>query len=206
VNFLEKKIEEENPTLIKTREIVMNEKEQLEEAAEKAEEQGKLLYEKKTIADAKKDEVENEKNQIENEIKKAEPFLNEAYSKIKKVDEKQISELFNYPKPNVKMFDLLELFLEVWKIKVQKIVWEFDEITEKGVIKKAKSVFKTCKTLSKQCKLKDEMIDFPRNELKYHPDVMQEIIPKFKELNKEELGKISVALTAIYEFMNIMIT
>jgi len=104
------------------------------------------------------------------------------------------------------MFDLLELFLEVWKIKVQKIVWEFDEITEKGVIKKAKSVFKTCKTLSKQCKLKDEMIDFPRNELKYHPEVMQEIIPKFKELNKHELGKISVALTAIYEFMNIMIT
>lgn len=104
------------------------------------------------------------------------------------------------------MFDLLEIFLEIWKINVGKILWEFDEITERGTIKKAKSVFKTCKTLSRQCKLKDEMIDFPRNELKFHPEVMQALIPKFKECDKVELGKISAALTAIYEFVFIMIT
>jgi len=95
VTVLEQMIIKETPLLEETSKQVSAEKVKIQAAAEEAEASGAIVFEKKTIADANKLEVEGEKNQIEGELAKAKPFLDEAESKIKKVDEKDISELFS---------------------------------------------------------------------------------------------------------------
>jgi len=66
---------------------------------------------------------------------------------------------------------------------------------EKGLKRKVKSVFKTCKTLHKNSRLKEEMLDFPKQELKFNAEIFQQVTPKFQELNKDDLSKLNVALT-----------
>jgi len=104
------------------------------------------------------------------------------------------------------MMPLLDIFLEVWKIKIGNIKFEMDEVEVKGIKKKVKSTFKTCKRISKDSKLKDEMLEFPKEELKNYSQIMFELEPKFKEIKKEEVCSLSQALVAVYEFLNIMFT
>jgi len=50
--------------------------------------------------------------------------LKECLARIKRIEEKSLVELFNNPNPSPKINELLDQFLEVWKIKVQKITYE----------------------------------------------------------------------------------
>jgi len=59
---------------------------------------------------------------IDNELGRMEPFTKECVVRIRRVDDKQLAELFNNSNPSPKMFDLMEVFLEVWRVKVQKII------------------------------------------------------------------------------------
>jgi len=104
------------------------------------------------------------------------------------------------------MFGLLEIFLEVWKIKVGPIKYEMDEEEVKGIKKKVKSVFKTCKRISKEESLKAAMLEFPKKDLKNNPDLMFAQQPLFKAIEKSEMTNLSKALGAIYEFLTIMFT
>jgi len=57
----------------------------------------------------------------------------------------------------------------------------------------------------RQYKLKDELCEFPKRDLKLNPEIMNAVIPKFKELNKEDLAKTNPALIIFYEFINMCV-
>lgn len=196
MSVLEKKIIEETPELEKNQKMVTEDKKNIAAAAEEAEASGKIVFSKKEIAEAEEKEVSAEAALIDEFIKKAEPELKKAEKKIKDVDEKSISELFSYNTPSPKMFDLLDVFLELWSVK-QKIVYVKEEVEVRGIKKKQKSSFKTCKALAKEIKIKDEMLVFPKDELKNNKDLMFALLPKFKAIKEEECVALSVALGAI---------
>jgi len=194
VSRLEKQIESSTPVLLQSREIVATEKKKIDQTKEAYAKQERLVNDKKKICQSKTSEINLDTTNIDNEMGKIDPFIKECTVRIRKVDDKQLAELFNNSNPSPKMFDLMEIFLETWKVKVQKIIYEFDDISEKGIKRKVKSVFKTCKNIMRQYKLKDELCDFPKRDLKLNPEIMGVVIPKFKELNKEEIIKTNPAL------------
>mmetsp|Transcript_13620 Transcript_13620/g.11393 ORF Transcript_13620/g.11393 Transcript_13620/m.11393 type:complete len:86 (+) Transcript_13620:1258-1515(+) len=49
------------------------------------------------------------------------------------------------------------------------------------------------------------MLDFPKEQLKNYPDVMFKLEEKFKDVSREEMGKISKALLAIFDFVGVMV-
>lgn len=65
--------------------------------------------------------MENQKNEIENEIGKIDPFFKDTYAKIKRIEDKALDDLFKNNNPSPKMIPILDLFLEVWKIKIIKV-------------------------------------------------------------------------------------
>jgi len=108
------------------------------------------------------------------------------------------------------MMDLLEIFLQVWDIREQfengkKLVYEMEEIDDNGKKKKQKSFYKTSQRINSSCKLKDKMLDFPKEQLKNYPDIMFKLEEKFKDVIREEMGKLSSALLAIFDFVGVMV-
>jgi len=91
----------------------------------------------------------------------------------------------------------MEQFLEVYKIKNPRITYEVETKVERGVKVNVRSIHRTVKNLSKQVKFKDEMLEFNFSDLKYQPDVFEQVTPKFKEMLKDDIARISPALLSI---------
>lgn len=72
-----------------------------------------------------------------------------------------------------------------------------EEIEENGKKKKQKSFYKTSQRINNSCKLKNEMLDFPKEKLKNFTEVMFRLEEEFKNIDREVMGGISKALLAI---------
>lgn len=211
VAILEAKIKEKEPIVKVNAENCKVQQEKIAIEKEAADVQGKQVGVEKAAADVEKAKVEKQAAEIDATVRDAERKLASAFETIKKVDENDIKELFKYKSPSPKMMPLLGIFLEIWDTKEQsengkKLVYEMEEIEENGKKKKQKSVFKTSVRINGSCKLKNEMLEFPKDKLKNFVDVMWRLDEEFKGIDREEMGKISKALLAIYEFVGVMTT
>lgn len=170
---------------------------------ENADVKGKEVGQEKAIADSEKTKVEKKAAEINFEVKDAEKKLAAAFEAIKKIEAKDIKELFGYKSPSPKMMPLLGIFLEVWNTKEEsetgkKLAYEMEEIEENGKKKKQKSFYKTSQRVNSSVKsLVQEMLDFPKGNLKNFPDVMFRLETEFKEIDREAMKGISSALLAI---------
>jgi len=123
--------------------------------------------------------------------------VKDTLAKVRKIEDRVFADLFNQNTANQKMVDLMEQFLEVYKIKNPRITYEVETKVERGVKVNVRSIHRTVKNLSKQVKFKDEMLEFNFADLKYQPDVFEQVTPKFKEMLKDDIARISPALLSI---------
>jgi predicted nucleic acid-binding Zn-ribbon protein len=109
------------PELDKIKSSLAVERDKVEQALEELQTKQNKVNEKKAIIDKHKSEIETDNQQIENKLLKVDPIVKDAVAKVKKIDDKVYNELFNQNTPSQKMIDVLEIFLEIYKIKNPRI-------------------------------------------------------------------------------------
>mmetsp|Transcript_48571 Transcript_48571/g.41066 ORF Transcript_48571/g.41066 Transcript_48571/m.41066 type:complete len:223 (-) Transcript_48571:436-1104(-) len=194
---LEQKNSELTPQLEQNKSQVNTEKDKIDQALEELQVKENKVNEKRASVDKQKNDIENDKQNIELELQKVEPIVKDTLAKVRKIEDRVFADLFNQNTANQKMVDLMEQFLEVYKIKNPRITYEVETKVERGVKVNVRSIHRTVKNLSKQVKFKDEMLEFNFADLKYQPDVFEQVTPKFKEMLKDDIARISPALLSI---------
>jgi predicted nucleic acid-binding Zn-ribbon protein len=109
------------PELDKIKSSLAVERDKVEQALEELQTKQNKVNEKKAIIDKHVSEIETDNQQIENKLLKVDPIVKDAVAKVKKIDDKVYNELFNQNTPSQKMIDVLEIFLEIYKIKNPRI-------------------------------------------------------------------------------------
>lgn len=109
------------PELDKIKSSLAVERDKVEQALEELQTKQNKVNEKKAIIDKHKSEIETDNQHIENKLLKVDPIVKDAVAKVKKIDDKVYNELFNQNTPSQKMIDVLEIFLEIYKIKNPRI-------------------------------------------------------------------------------------
>lgn len=121
VTQLESKNAELTPQLELNKSQVNSEKEKIDQALEELQIKENKVNDKKSAVDKQKNEIERDKQNIEMELQKVEPIVKDTQAKIRKIEDRVFTELFNQNTANQKMVDLMEQFLEIYKIKNPRI-------------------------------------------------------------------------------------
>lgn len=121
VTQLESKNAELTPQLELNKSQVNSEKEKIDQALEELQIKENKVNDKKSAVDKQKNEIESDKQNIEMELQKVEPIVKDTQAKIRKIEDRVFTELFNQNTANQKMVDLMEQFLEIYKIKNPRI-------------------------------------------------------------------------------------
>lgn len=109
------------PELDKIKSSLAVERDKVEQALEELQTKQNKVNEKKAIIDKHKSEIETDNQHIENKFLKVDPIFKDTVAKVNQIDDKVYNELFNQNTPSRKMIDVLEIFLEIYKIKNPRI-------------------------------------------------------------------------------------
>lgn len=118
---LEQKNAELTPQLEQNRSQVNSEKDKIDQATEELQIKENKVNEKKQSVDRQTNDIESDKQNIELELQKVEPIVKDTLAKIRKIEDRVFADVFNQNTANQKMVDLMEQFLEIYKIKNPRI-------------------------------------------------------------------------------------